>query len=235
MHDSRLHPDVIALLLQRRGKLHVFDAIEPRRTALVVIDMQVAFLGEGAPSEVPMARAIVPTINRVARALRGAGGTVVWVLNTFTEAVFEDWSCFLGGTYNAALSRRIVDNLKEGAAGHKLWPALEPAPGDLWIKKNRFSAFLPGASDIEAELRRRGIDTVAIAGTLTNVCCESSARDAMMRNFNVIFLADANATYNDTIHNASLNSMAVTFCDVMTCDEALERLPGRSPSRSAAE
>ncbi len=235
MHNSQLHPDVVAILLKRRGKMHVFDAIEPKRTALVVIDMQVAFLGQGRPSEVPMARAIVPGIERMAKELRAAGGTVVWVISTFTDAIFEDWSCFFGGTYNRDLSQRVVDNLKAGSEGHKLWPEFAPAPGDLWVDKNRFSAFLPGASDIEAQLRGRGIDTVMIAGTLTNVCCELSARDAMMRNFNVIFLADANATYNDTIHNASLNSMAITFCDVMTTDEAIARLPGGAQRRSAAE
>jgi ureidoacrylate peracid hydrolase len=232
-HQTELHPDAVRLILKKRGKMHVFEAIEPARTALCVIDMQVAFMAPGRPSEVPMAREIVPNINRMAAALRAAGGTVVWVQNTFTDAVLDDWSCFFGGTYDRALGQRIVDNLKEGAEGHRLWPELVTAPGDLFVKKNRFSAFLPGASDIEARLRERGIDTAIIVGTLTNVCCESSARDAMMRNFNVIFLADGNAAHSDAIHNASCTSLAVTFVDLMTTDEAIARLP--LPARRAAE
>src|SRR5262245_12276552 len=98
-HKTELHPDVVDRILARRGKMHVHDTIDAKRTALVSIDMQVAFLGEGLPSEVPMARAIVPNINRLAAALRAKGGTVVWVYSTFTPKIFEEWSAFLGGTY----------------------------------------------------------------------------------------------------------------------------------------
>ena len=234
-HKTELHPDVVERILQRRGKMHIHDALDPGRTALVVVDMQVAFMAPGKPSEVPMARAIVPNVNRLAAALRARGGLVVWVLNTFTDAVFEDWSSFLGGTYGGAISKQIVENLKEGSDGHRLWPELAAAPGDLTVRKNRFSAFLPGASDLEARLRERGIDTVIIVGTLTNVCSESSARDAMMRNFHVVFVADANATYTDAIHNASCNSLAITFVDLMTTDEVIARLGAPAAAAGAAK
>ena len=84
----------------------------------------------------------------------------------------------------------------------------------------------------EGRLRDRDIDTVVITGTLTNVCCESSVRDAFMRNFSVVIVADGNATYTDAIHNASMTSMAMTFGDVMTTDEVLGKL---EPVRVAAE
>ncbi len=232
MHKTELHPDVVARIMERRGKMHVYDRIDAARTALIVIDMQVAFLQPGLPSEVAPARAIVPAINRLAAALREAGGTVVWVYSTFTPKIFEEWTAFFNGTYSGPVGRKVAENLYEGAPGHKLWPDLKPMPGDLWVSKNRFSAFLPGAADTEIRLRERGVDTVMITGTLTNVCCESSARDALMRNFGVIMIADGNATYTDAIHNASLNSMAVTFCDIMTTDEAIARLAAR---RAAAE
>ena len=70
---------------------------------------------------------------------------------------------------------------------------MQPAAGDVYIFKNRFSAFLPTSSDIAEQLRRRGIDTVIIVGTLTNVCCESSGRDAAMMDFKTIMISDANA------------------------------------------
>jgi len=234
-HKTELHPDVIERIMKRRGKMHVHDTIDPKRTALVSVDMQVAFLAPGAPSEVPMARDIVSNINKLATALRAAGGTVVWVYSTFTDKIFEDWSSFFGGTYGGPHARRVAENLYEGAEGHKHWPAIHTAPSDLWVEKNRFSAFLPGASDIEAQLKARGIDTVIIVGTLTNVCCESSARDAMMRNFSVIMVGDANATYTDAIHNASLTSLAITFCDVMSSDEVVARLGAKTGAARAAE
>lgn len=225
MHQTELHPDVVEIIKQKRGgKLHVHDTLDPARTALVVVDMQVAFLKPGLPSEVPMAREIVSTINRLARAFRASGGTVVWVYNTFTEDIFEQWSSFLGGTYAPEVARAVAGQLMEGAEGHPLWPEMEVHDEDVRVAKNRFSAFLPGASDIEAQLNRRGIDTVAITGTLTNVCCESSARDAMMRNFHVIMLPDANATYNDVLHNASLTTLSITFADLMTSEEVIKAL-----------
>jgi ureidoacrylate peracid hydrolase len=232
MHKTELHPDVIGHIKARRGgRMHVHDRLDPAKTALVVIDMQVAFLKPGLPSEVPVARAIVPNVNRLAQALRAAGGTVVWVYSTFTDAALTEWSSFFGGIYAAGHGNKVLDQLKEGAEGHPLWPELDVRDGDLRVSKDRFSAFLPGASDIEEQLRARGIENVAITGTLTNVCCESSARDAMMRNFNVIMVSDGNATYSDAIHNASLTSMSISFADIMTTDEVIERL---TPARSAA-
>lgn len=234
-HKTELHPDVVQHILKRRGKMHVHDTIDPRRTALVSIDMQVGFLAPGAPSEVPMARDIVPNINKLASALRAAGGTVAWVYSTFTEKIFEEWSSFFGGTYGGPHARKVAENLYRGAPGHPHWPAIETKPGDLWVEKNRFSAFLPGASDIEQQLRARGIDTVMIVGTLTNVCCESSARDAMMRNFSIIMIGDGNATYTDAIHNASLTSLAITFGDIMSTDEAIAKFGAKAASARAAE
>ncbi len=232
-HKTQLHPDVIERIMKKRGKMHVHDTIDPKRTALVSVDMQVAFLGENLPSEVPMARDIVPNINKLAGALRAAGGTVVWVYSTFTPASVKEWSSFFGGTYGGPHAAKVAENLFKGSPGHKHWPAMETKPGDLWVDKNRFSCFLPGASDIEAQLKPRGIDTVMIVGTLTNVCCESSARDAMMRNFNVIMIGDGNATYTDAIHNASLTSLATNFCDVMSTDEAIAKF--KAPAARAAE
>jgi ureidoacrylate peracid hydrolase len=74
---------------------------------------------------------------------------------------------------------------------------LEPLPGDLWVKKIKYSAFIAGSSDIDAQLRCSGIDTLLIAGTAINVCCESTARDARMLDYRVIMLSDANATLTD--------------------------------------
>ncbi len=223
-HQTEIHPDVVDRILARRGRLHVHETIDPRRSALVVIDMQVAFLEPGAPAEVPMARTIVANINRLADTLRVAGGTVAWVLITFTPSIFDEWSAFFGRMFPGPAARQVVDQLTEGSSGHRLWPDLRTAPGDLVVKKNRFSAFLPQASDIEDRLRARGVDTVIIVGTLTNVCCESSARDALMRNFNVIMVGDGNATHTDALHNASLSGLALSFCDVKDADDAIAKL-----------
>ena len=233
MHKTEIHPDAVRFIKARRGgRLHVHDTLDPARTALVVVDMQTAFLKPGLPSEVPMAREIVPNINRLAAAFRAAGGIVVWVTTTFDENIFTEWSSFLGGTVSPETAKRIARQLMEGAEGHPLWPDMEAEDGDMRSVKRRFSAFIQGSSDIEAQLRARGIDTLAVTGTLTNVCCEATARDAMMRNFHVIMVADGNATYTDAIHNASLTSMSINFADVMTTDEVIGALAG-APAQAA--
>jgi nicotinamidase-related amidase len=108
--------------------------------------------------------------------------------------------------------------------GHRLWDELEAKPEDAQIVKKRFSAFIQGSSDIENHLRARGIDNLLIGGTATQVCCESSARDAMMLNFKVTMVSDALATYTDEQHGASLRAFYAIFGDVQTVDEAIASL-----------
>src|SRR5690606_6765109 len=94
MDKTELPQEVIDRVIARRGRLHVFDRLDPARTALVVIDMQEAFLAPGAPSEVAAARAIVPNINRLAAALRQAGGIVAWIQATFSDDPMGGWETF---------------------------------------------------------------------------------------------------------------------------------------------
>src|SRR5262249_6667717 len=199
------------------------DEIDAARTALVVIDMQNHFVAEGFPAEVPLSREIVPTINRLASSMRAAGGQVAWVQTTASGAL-EHWGNRHKYMLTPERAAERIASLSEDADGFKLYAALEPLSGDLRVKKIKYSAFIGGSSDIDAQLRSRGVETVLIAGTATNVCCESSARDAMMLDYRVIMLSDANATWSDEAHAATLNNFAVFFGDVMTADEAISRL-----------
>jgi ureidoacrylate peracid hydrolase len=210
-------------LLRRQGKLISHGEIDAARTALVVVDMQNHFVAERFPAEVPLAREIVPTINRLARAMRAAGGHVVWVQTTATGAL-QHWANHHKYMLTPERAAKRLASLDEGANGFKLFSGLEPLPNDLRVKKIKYSAFIAGSSDIDAQLKSRGIDTVLIAGTATNVCCESSARDAMMLDYRVIMLSDANATWTDEEHAATLNNFMLFFGDVMTADDAIGRL-----------
>ena len=112
-------------------------------------------------------------------------------------------------------------SLSVGGKGYELWPDLKVDPRDLIVEKNRYSAFIQGSSDLEAVLRQRGLDTLLITGTVTNVCCESTARDAMMRNFKTIMVTDGNAANTDEDHNAALANFYLTFGDIMSTDFAI--------------
>ena len=224
MHPSTLPADIAERLRTRRGRQHIYDQIDCRTTALVVIDMQNAFLREGAPSETPAARGIVPHINRLARAVRAGGGLVAFTLGTFARSGPDAWPHFFEHMVNPAHAEAILAALSPGAADHGLWPGLELEAGDLQLAKKRYSAFFPGACKLPEHLRERGIDTVIIAGTLTNVCCEASARDAMMADYKVVMASDANAARSDAEHLGALVSLAQFFADVRTTDDIIGML-----------
>ena len=171
MHRYAVPDSVKERVLRRQGKLLSHDAIDAARTALVVVDMQNYFVAEGFPLEVPMAREIVPNINRAAKAMRAAGGTVLWIQTTSAGAL-ERWGNFHRHMLTPERSQIRLDSLDEAAEGHKLYRTLEPLPTDLFVKKIKYSAFISGSSDIDAQLRSRGVDTLLITGTVTNVCCE---------------------------------------------------------------
>ena len=228
MHPSSLPADIVDRLMTRRGHLHLFESLDPVRTALVVIDMQNAFLQIGAPSETPMARTIVPQINRLAQAVRATGGVVAFAQGSFQPRGPDAWPLFFDYMVSPAFSSAILEALTPGQPGHALWADLDVQPQDLRVRKNRYSAFFPGACELPDLLRQRGIDTVLITGTLTNVCCEASARDAMMGDFKTMMISDANAARSDAEHIASLATVVQFFADVRSTDEVVHLLQLRS-------
>jgi ureidoacrylate peracid hydrolase len=225
MHKIMLDPDLVARLTAARGgKLHIIDRLDPARTAHLVIDMQNGFVEQGAPVEVPTAREIVPEINRISQAVRAAGGANYFVQFTTPVGDLDSWSTFYG-RFSGDIAREHQDAFTPGAHHWQLWPALDvDESADRSIEKLRFGAFIPGTCDLDAQLRARGIDTLIVTGTLTNCCCESTARDAMQLNYRVIFATDANAALTDAEHNATLNNMMFLFADVMSTDEIVALL-----------
>lgn len=210
-------------ILKRRSTLFAHQYIPAGKTALVVVDMQNYFCAPGFPSETPAAREIVGNINRIARDVRGAGGIVVWVQTSSARAL-ERWTRH--HRYNLSVERSAarVAGLAEGSAGYALYQGLEARPDDLYVKKVTYSALIRDSSTLEDELRRRQVESLLIAGTTTNVCCESTARDAMLLDFRVVVLSDATAAASLEEHVASLNNIALYFGDVMTVAEAEERI-----------
>ena len=210
---------VIDRVMKKRGRLRVFDHFEPKESALVVVDMQTFYV-----SDVPPAIAIIPNINRLARAFRERGGTVAWVKMTAGEDGKSLWSLYHDYFFSEANAARHRDNLTEGAPGHEIHPDLEVLPGDIIASKSRFSAFLPGKSELPAMLEERGITNVAITGMLTNFCCETSARDAMMLDYHVAMISDANAARYEEDHNIGFTTVYQSFGDVVTTDEMIDDL-----------
>ncbi len=223
MHPVSIRQEIIDRVMARRGRLHWFESFDPKATALVVIDMQPTFCEPGAPAEVPMARAICPAINRLATAVRAHGGTVVWVLHANTHrAGRSDWNLFYDHVVTDEVRVRTIESLSPGR--QPVWHDLVVGNDDFTIVKNRYSALIQGASNLERLLRSLHIDTLLITGTKTNVCCEATARDAMMLDFRTVMISDGCAASSDEEHRATLETFIQNFGDVLTVDEAIERL-----------
>jgi ureidoacrylate peracid hydrolase len=227
MHRVAIRPEIAERVMARRGRLHPFDSLDPRASALLVIDMQKAFVAPGAPIEVPAARGIVAPINRLAAALRRRGVPVIWVLHE-NQPGGRDWDGFFGVFVAPGKRADAAAALTRGADLQTLYPELDAEPADLRVAKNRYSALIGQSSDLQAILRDRGIDTLLIAGTKTNVCCECTARDAMMLDFKVVMLSDCTAALSDDEQRATLENVIQQFGDVRSADEALSLFDRRS-------
>jgi len=223
MHKVGIRPHIADRVIARRGKLHWFDKLDPKRTALVVIDMQSTFCEPGSPAEVESSRSIVPPINDLTQQLRVLNVPVFWVLHANTHlGDRSDWKMFFDYVVTDDIRMKTMESLMPGR--QTVWKELHTSPEDVVIVKNRYSALISGSSTLEPMLRNYGIDTILIAGTKTNICCESTGRDAMMLDFKVVMVSDCCAALSDEEHQATLETFIQQFGDVMTSGEALERL-----------
>lgn len=223
MHQFEMPQWAIDRVVARQGKPLVHRDVPAQKTALVVIDMQNHFLAPGAGGETPPARDIVPAVNRLAGALRDAGGLVVWIRTLFTEGALHTIPHFHQVLLKPEAFQARSAALADDADGAALWPELDVRDEDLIVPKTRYSAFIQGASDLDGILRARGIEAVLVAGTMTNACCESTARDAMMLNYRTTMVHDANASLRDDEHAAALTNFYMFFGDVTDVAELEER------------
>jgi ureidoacrylate peracid hydrolase len=220
---------VIDRVMQKRGKLTVFEHFEPAQTALLVIDMQNFYVGE-----IASVVAIIPNINRIAKKLRVVGGHVFWVGMTAGESGKSRWHIYHDYFFTPEKGANHRDQLSPGHLGHKFHADLDIKPGDDIVYKSRFSPFIKGASNIEDVLRAKNIDSLIVTGTATNMCCESAARDAMMRDYKVVMVSDANGARYPEDHLAGLTSFYQSFGDVRTTDEVVNDLLAETSAARAA-
>ncbi|HEV2700409.1 MAG TPA: cysteine hydrolase [Steroidobacteraceae bacterium] len=222
MHKIELSAEVLQSIQAQQGTLHPHQHLDLRRTAHVIVDLQNGFMEPGAPVEVPVAREIVPNVNRISAAVRAHGGRNIFLRMTVDAQSRMSWSNWFRHLLTPASGTTLTQAFARDAHYWQLWPALTVTDRDLTVDKFRFGAFVPGASPLHEILQQQGVDTLIISGTLSNCCCESTARDAMQMNYKIIFVADANAALTDAAHNATLENMALLFGDVQSTAELLE-------------
>lgn len=196
-------------------------AITPGRTALINVDLQNCFV-ENSPIASPGGRDLVDRVNRLAAACRANGVAVVHTAHLLRP---DRSNTGIMGEIIPAVNGGIIDEGSETGAFH---PALDIAEGDIILEKPRFGAF--HGTDLELLLRHRGIDTVIVSGIATNVCCETTAREANVRDFRVIFLRDGTACHGigeltaEDIQAATCATLGNVFAEVTTVDDVIARI-----------
>lgn len=192
----------------------------PESTALILVDLQRCFVDRSSEFAAAGAAALLGRLNALAARCRDAG-----ILVIITAHVLRPDHSNAGTLAERvpAVMHGMIDENGEGASLH---PALDVEAGDVIIRKPRFSAF--AGTDLDLILRTRGIDTVIVGGIATEICCESTARDAADRGLRVVFLSDGTATgagpddpEAERTHAAALSRLDAFFADVMSISDLL--------------
>lgn len=206
--------------------------VVPARMALVNIDMQVAFV-EGTPLSAPEGVALLPTVNRLAQTCRDAG---IMVIHT-RHVTRPDGSNL--GTMGALIEPVRAGYIMEGSETAELHGGLDVQPSDIVLNKPRYGAFT--GTDLDNLLRANGIDTIIVSGICTNICCETSAREAGMRDYHVFFMEDGTETFPaggltvDEIKRAVHTTIGLAFANVIPVDTMIDRIREASQTPAAAE
>ncbi|MFQ6093603.1 MAG: cysteine hydrolase family protein [bacterium] len=182
------------------------------KSALLVIDMQDFFLDPASPTFACGGLAILPKLTRLIAQFRKADRPVI-----FTKHVHHP------DRIDAGIMEWWWDGMcLEGSPESEIHKDITPLTGEKVILKHRYSTFYN--TDLETVLRCLKVEDLVISGTMTNLCCESTARDAYFRDYRVFFLADGTGTINEEMHLASLLNLAFGFAFVTTADEVIQQL-----------
>jgi nicotinamidase-related amidase len=192
-------------------------------SALLVIDMQRFFLDATSPTYTCGGVAILPTVKRLMDSFRRAGRPVI-----FTRHVHHP-----GNLDSGIMGWWWEGKCLEGSPESEVHPDLAPMPSEKVVFKHRYSAFYN--TDLETVLRCLKVEDVIVSGIMTNMCCESTARDAFYRDYRVFFVADGTGPISEEMHLASLLNLAFGFAYVTTGEALVRQFPEETGSENIKE
>ncbi|MFT3912618.1 MAG: isochorismatase family cysteine hydrolase [Anaeromyxobacteraceae bacterium] len=198
--------------------------LDRRTTAMVVVDMQNAFLdpkGSLGRMGVPMERTRrpVPHVERLLVAARSVKVPVVHLRFVLQKDLAD-----LGVLGVKFPPLRELGHCAEGSWDADYYPGMKPEPGDHELVKNRFSGF--HGTGLDSLLRNLHVDTLVVCGVATNVCVECTVRDAFMHDYRVVVPAEATGSYTEEMEAHALAAMAFSFATVTRVDEVVRALHG---------
>jgi len=213
--------------------------IDPARTALINVDLQNVFV-EGFEISATDGPDVVQRLNNLSRVCREHGMMVIHTINELRDdgsnrgIAAEVVTAYLQST---GANRR--GGITAGTDGAKLHDSLEVEPSDVRLTKPRFGAFT--GTDLDLILRSNGIDSVIIGGIATNVCCDTTAREANQSDYKVFFLSDGTGNHGmqglsaEEIKAATLAAVRLAFGQVLTVDETIGKIRDGGAEIIAAE
>ena len=199
--------------------------ISPQNTALLVIDMSIDFLAEGAPFETSEGRKMMPNLIKLIRRCREIDLPIIYINHVYHPGA-KDMG-ILGKRFPVI---RTGQALRAGSDGVQIWPEIAPQPGDLVMEKIRQSGFM--YTRLEATIKELGVEHLLVAGVATGACVECTARDAVARDYSVILLSDVTAASglpdlgwgevdSETLQRVFLTNFAYHFGKVAATNELL--------------
>ncbi len=212
---SKLWQKKIAPFNQHRMKIKTDAA------ALMVIDMQKFFLDPESPTYTCGGLAILPTLKRLIAAFRDTSRPVIYAKHVHHPDKID--AGIMGWWWE--------EMCLEGSPESELHDEIAPLPNEKVITKHRYSAFYN--TDLETVLRCLKIEDLVISGIMTNMCCESTARDAYYRDYRIFFLSDCTGSINEEMHLASLLNLAYGFAYITTTGDIIEQVQKKQEVASA--
>lgn len=223
MQPTTVSEPIRQRILQRRGHMRVFTDLDPSTMALVIVDMQNVFCQPGGALEIAPSRDTADNINRLTAVCRAADIPVIWI-RSYHPPGGADWRMFFDYFITPERGALAAEQLEESHPGSAIYSEMHVEPADYTVNKIRYSCFISGSSNLERLLRSLKRDTIILCGTRSNVCCESTARDAMMLDFKVLFVSDGTSAMSAEEHQATLDTLAQSFADIVTTDEVLKEI-----------
>ena len=203
-----------------------FFEVDPETTAVIAIDMQNAFVAEEGAYETPKARDMMELFSSIIGFARDNDMPVIWTQSDHSAP----HAGLLLQKFPIIAEDRV---LWKDEPSFELYPDMvQPIEGEHRVVKHKYDAFFE--TDLDAILRNLGVETVIIIGTATNVCCESTARSAFFRDYQVAFISDSTASFDDSMHEATLKTIDMFFGRVMSTGELLNEMEGDLASSEEA-
>src|SRR5918999_3851377 len=194
------------------------ERCDPRLAALIIVDVQNDFVSaEGSAGkrgeDVTAAMAMVPNLLHLIDEARRIGLTIVYIRTTHSE-----WTDTPSWIYRSS-QKGGLSTCREGTWGAEFYEGIKPWPSERVVIKHRYSAFIN--TDLNTVLKARNIQSVLVCGVATNVCVETTARDAYMYDYYVTLIEDCSAAYEAKLHLATLDNIRRHFGIVASSGEII--------------